>query len=278
MKKHPVDDLFSRKLRDAEITPRDEVYQKLQQRLHSKQKRLGWWQQGPWLAAAGVSLLLGAGWIVWKSAPSEEIAIAQHHPQKPVEAPPKPSGSIASVKKAVKVSPETSNKQVLPLSVPQEVASVETKKIPHKSQQQEKSDKLTQKPLLQQTPTVQVAQTTEAPQKVPVTGIIHDEPKVIAQVQAPSAESKPSTKTVVMQLPELQESLVAANEKPISGPLTEPTVSKTDENILNEPRKSTRMAKVWRQLKNAKNGERVDWEEVGFNPNKLLAKATRKEL
>ena len=41
MKKHPVDDLFSRKLRDAEITPREEAYQKLQQRMQSKQRRLG---------------------------------------------------------------------------------------------------------------------------------------------------------------------------------------------------------------------------------------------
>jgi len=38
------------------------------------------------------------------------------------------------------------------------------------------------------------------------------------------------------------------------------------------------MAKVWKQLKNAKNGEKVDWDEVGFNPNKLLAKATGKDF
>ena len=64
MKKHPVDELFSRKLRDAEITPRDEAFQKFQQRLQTKERRIGWWQQGPWLAAAGVSLLLmaGGGW------------------------------------------------------------------------------------------------------------------------------------------------------------------------------------------------------------------------
>jgi hypothetical protein len=80
MKKHPVDDLFSRKLRDAEITPREEAYQKLQERMQSKKRRLGWWQQGPWLAAAGVSLLLIAGWLVWTNTNSEDTLTAQAKP------------------------------------------------------------------------------------------------------------------------------------------------------------------------------------------------------
>jgi hypothetical protein len=31
-----------------------------------------------------------------------------------------------------------------------------------------------------------------------------------------------------------------------------------------------------RQLKNAKNGEKVEWDEVGINPNSVLARANRK--
>ncbi|MFN8348011.1 MAG: hypothetical protein U0X91_23610 [Spirosomataceae bacterium] len=275
MKKHPVDDLFSRKLRDAEITPRAEVYQKLQQRLQSKQKRLGWWQQGPWLAAAGVSLLLTASWVIWKSTASDDAAVAQLAASQSHKLSQKP----APGKETVKVKPELPNQQVSPRSIPEQVASVETEKLTPKNGQSESSES-SQKTKPQQISTAPIAQVAEIPQKAPqsVSVMPADEPKAVAQIQTPSADSRPSTKTVVLQLPELPETLVAVNEKPTSNTLPESTAPKPDENILNEPRKSTRMAKVWRQLKNAKNGEKVDWEEVGFNPNKLLAKATRKEL
>jgi hypothetical protein len=44
------------------------------------------------------------------------------------------------------------------------------------------------------------------------------------------------------------------------------------ENESNEKSKSSRFAKVFRQLKNARAGEPVDWQEIGFNPKDVIAK------
>ncbi|MEZ4900706.1 MAG: hypothetical protein R2822_02580 [Spirosomataceae bacterium] len=88
MKKHPIDDLFSRKLHNAEITPREEAYQKLQSRMQVKERRIGgWWHQGPWLAAASICLLLGTGWIVWKNYTPENSTTAQVVPETSINIP-----------------------------------------------------------------------------------------------------------------------------------------------------------------------------------------------
>lgn len=278
MKKHPVDDLFSRKLRDAEITPREEAYQKLQQRMQSKQRRLGWWQQGPWLAAAGVSLLLVAGWVVWSNYNSEDTLTAQVTPKTESITKQKPAQLAKSnaVEEKSTDKKEIINQQISP---EKQVAANESVKAVQKSSELEPS-----LPVLK-SEVKQLAQVTEPIKNDKVREVItfHESSKVIAQATVTNTESKPVEKTVVLQLPELQQSLVAANEKGLveketSTASTESTNPKFEENILNQPRKSTRMAKVWKQLKNAKNGEKVDWDEVGFNPNKLLAKATGKDL
>lgn len=275
MKKHPVDDLFSRKLRDAEVTPREEVYQKLQQRMQSKQRRLGWWQQGPWLAAAGVSLLLVAGWVVWNTNNSKDTLTAQTTSK--IE--PVTGKNPAQLTKSKPVGEKPTEKQaVLPQQILPEkpqVAIVERVKPIQKSP---KLELAMPRSKTQQQQIAQVSETLENDkQKIVPT---EEEPKALAQVQAVTSVSEPKSaeRTVVLQLPELKQTLVAANEKTISPTSVQSTTPKLDENILNQPKKSTRMAKVWKQLKNAKSGEKVDWDEVGFNPNKLLAKATGKEL
>jgi hypothetical protein len=271
MKKHPVDDLFSRKLRDAEITPREEAYQKLQQRMQSKQRRLGWWQQGPWLAAAGVSLLLVAGWVVWNNNSSEDVLTAQAKPTTELIAKQK---SAQLAKSNAVEGKSTDKKEIVNQSISPEkqVAANESVKAVQKNSKPESS-----LPVLK-SEEKQVVQIPEPIRNDKVQEVITapESPKVVAQTIA--TDTKPTEKTVVLQLPELQQSLAAANEKETSTATVESTTAKFDENILNQPRKSTRMAKVWKQLKNAKNGEKVDWDEVGFNPNKLLAKATGKDL
>ncbi|MEI7587297.1 hypothetical protein [Runella sp.] len=278
MKKHPVDDLFSRKLRDAEITPREEAYQKLQERMQSKKRRLGWWQQGPWLAAAGVSLLLIAGWLVWTNTNSEDTLTAQAKPT--IESIAKQKSAQLAKSNAVEEK-STDRKEIVnqQISPEKQIAANESVTTVQKSSKIESS-----LPVLK-SEEKQVAQVTEPTKNDKVQDVIiaHESPKAVAQTTITNTESKPTEKTVVLQLPELQQSLLAANEKvPVEKEISTASVesknSKFDENILNQPRKSTRMAKVWKQLKNAKNGEKVDWDEVGFNPNKLLAKATGKDF
>jgi hypothetical protein len=42
------------------------------------------------------------------------------------------------------------------------------------------------------------------------------------------------------------------------------------------PRKTSKFGKLWQQLKRAKNGEGVDWNELGVKPQKVLARADAK--
>lgn len=269
MKKHPVDELFSRKLRDAETPPRNEAFQMFQQRLKAKERRIGWWQKGPWLAAAGVSLLLIAegGW--WLSQQPNEIntlalsnrtstkgitpASHQTSEQKVADAT---TTGLASLENNAQVGSRTKS----------EATSSSSEKTPIKHDVKLK-DAI--QPLVQETQIaqVEVTTTTSEPQ------IKIEEPtKTVALENA--ATAKPTQKTVVLQLPELEKTLVAVKESQTT--VAAINSSMTDNDVLNEPRKSTRMAKVWQQLKNAKNGEKVDWDEVGFNPNKLVAKAIGK--
>ena len=47
------------------------------------------------------------------------------------------------------------------------------------------------------------------------------------------------------------------------------------QNIESE-KKQSRVGKIWEQLKRAKNGENVNWSEVGVKPQKVLARADAK--
>lgn len=265
MKKHPIDDLFSRKLRDAEISPREDAYLKLQERMQAKQRRIGgWWQQRPWLAAAGICLLLGAGWIVWTNNNSQTATIAKNQvvPQKPLDIPQNTEQMALSTKK------EHARKKALPLP-----ATIESKVV--QATQQTKALPLQEIEANKNTE-IQVAQTVEPPiikKDLPI--INREVSSAIAQTSPSIADNKQPEKTIVLQLPELKETLVALNDDEIRNNSPKSSNAESTEDILSKPQKSSRMAKVWKQLKNAKNGERVDWEEVGINP-KLLAKATGK--
>ena len=46
--------------------------------------------------------------------------------------------------------------------------------------------------------------------------------------------------------------------------------------IADLDKKEKYLSKLFKQLKNAKNGDRVDWREVGFKPAKILARAENK--
>ena len=67
MKKHPIDDLFARKLGNNKIEPSAEAWKKLQSKLQPDDESMRLvimptWQT--WAVAAGVSAVLVAGWLV----------------------------------------------------------------------------------------------------------------------------------------------------------------------------------------------------------------------
>ncbi len=278
MKKHPTDKFFAEKLKEVEIKPRPEAWDKLQMRMQTKQRRVGgWWQQGPWLAAAGVSLVLVAGWVVWSLNQSSELTVAHKevHKSMPPQEQTTPQGESnkipsATATDAIAALAETPKKTIDKGVEKRKIKSV----IPQKDSRPSQSTVIesselqsSQEVAVNQNKTSERGNANIAPIKV-------EQPQSIAQ-NSPTT-NQPVTKTVVLQLPELKESLVASSQVELNVEKQNSDSEDFGDNLLSKPRKSTRMAKVWQQLKNAKNGEKVDWEEVGFNPNKVLAKATGK--
>ncbi|WP_028664241.1 hypothetical protein [Runella zeae] len=278
MKKHPTDKFFAEKLKEVEIKPRPEAWDKLQMRMQTKQRRVGgWWHQGPWLAAAGVSLVLVAGWVVWSLNQSPELTVAHKETKKSMP----PQEQTIPQGEANKIPSATDNDAIAALAeTPKKTIDKGVEKRKIKSVIPQKDSQLSQPRVLESSELQSSQEVAINENKTPERGNANIAPIKIEQPQSIAQNSptthQPVTKTVVLQLPELKESLVASSQVESNVEKQNSDSEDFGDNLLSKPRKSTRMAKVWQQLKNAKNGEKVDWEEVGFNPNKVLAKATGK--
>jgi hypothetical protein len=84
---------------------------------------------------------------------------------------------------------------------------------------------------------------------------------------------EPNTIILVLenQKPKVEEETIVLNMVEIKPEV----VAQTDLNDSNI-KKETRLSKIWQQLKRAKNGENVNWSEVGIKPQKMLARADAK--
>ena len=71
MKKHPVDDLFKRKLAELDKKPSSEAWLKIQERTKSQRRAVGW----VWYAAAGIAVTLMAGYLVWQSDAGNQVKL-----------------------------------------------------------------------------------------------------------------------------------------------------------------------------------------------------------
>ena len=100
----------------------------------------------------------------------------------------------------------------------------------------------------------------------------------------PRMDYKPETKsenTIVINLVESTE--VAQNSKIVNETIIvnlldlkeESSDSVADASIENT-KKTSRLTKIWQQVVRVKKGGNVDWNEVGFKPKKLLARADAK--
>ncbi len=254
MEKHPIDRRFGQALRQHETAPRPEAWHRLERKLGREEPRrlVPFWAYG---VAASVALLLLAGlwWLRQPDATAEvrnQVAV-QTKPIQPSGSKPLTPKAPASEKitdstlptAAPRLAQRTSSKPVKPLSAETQSAPRQPEAVP------------VVKPELKLEAPVQVA-ATERPEPANVV----EEPKATqptaAQVTTPAPEpAKLAPTTLVVTLKNTD-----FDEKP------------TDE----QPRKRNRLGRILRQLGNAKNGDRVDWNEVGFNPNTLLARAEEK--
>ncbi|WP_247235912.1 hypothetical protein [Telluribacter sp. SYSU D00476] len=250
MKKHPVDDLFARKLDAWEPKPSAEVWQRIQAGQQKKQRRgAGWY----WYAAASVAILLTAGYIVWDGPANNPTGLAE--------------GSIAKVKKT---TPETSTIPGTPAADSEAIAGstsvpVEDKKpvLEYKSAEAIARGADTRKVV-----PIKPGQTTEAE---PAERALDVEVAALAKEEVPA--STPTISSPDLNLPATQpvgsvdKALRESTEKRV-------VIARVEvEDDLDEDHKSSRLIRILRQLKNAKEGEAVNWNEVGINPKKIMARA-----
>jgi tRNA nucleotidyltransferase/poly(A) polymerase len=133
-----------------------------------------------------------------------------------------------------------------------------------------------QKSTLKTSKKIDVVENKQLAQLPPQQFIKVEEPKQIAQSTIPEIKklaSEPNTIILVLenQQSKVEEETIVLNMVEIKPEV----VVQTDLNDSNI-KKETRLSKIWQQLKRAKNGENVNWSEVGIKPQKMLARADAK--
>jgi hypothetical protein len=234
-----IDKIFSEGLYKYERQPRPQAWEKLEARLQKPKSKVLpiWWK---YASAASVALLLGIGgyWISNQKADSiEEVAI---------------------IKKAVS---EKKQSQIVKTVIIPQVAIVEKIipknmkfKVTHKSE-------IIENIQFAKSPQQQIIKIEEIKQiaKIPIIESKKTEEQNTIVLVLENTKPKVEEETIVLNMVETKHEVVAQSD-------------------LNDGamKKETRLSKIWQQLKRAKNGENVNWSEVGIKPQKMLARADAK--
>ncbi|GAA4407421.1 hypothetical protein GCM10023187_27970 [Nibrella viscosa] len=251
MQKHPIDELFGRKLEEASLKPNADAWARLQARQGTQMRPVAvWW----YASAAACLLLIGlAGYWVWQT----NVDTAQ-----------KPAIANREAK------PQLRTEQSLPKEKPQKSESRDTGETAIASVESKVDKKAANiahaSPNLPKAP-VEIGK-QEVTQPDNTSGTTESEPVVIAKVTpVPSQEVSPAPptaeeKTLVVQLVPPQKMLSPAAKEP------EPQISLAEQT---GKKKRTKVSRILHQLNNLREGEPIDWQEVGVQPGALLAKATK---
>ena len=234
-----IDKLFSEGLYKYERQPRPQAWGKIEARLEkSKSKVLPiWWK---YASAASIALLLGIGgyWINnQKNNSIEEVATNRK--------------TFIKEKQAKFIGEQViSQVTIIESNIPKKT----TLKINHKH-------KLIDDKQLDQLPIVQIIKVEEIKQiaKIPKIESKKTEEQNTIVLVLENTKPKIEEETIVLNMIETKPEVVAQSDL-------------NDEMV----KKETRLSKIWQQLKRAKNGENVNWSEVGIKPQKMLARADAK--
>ncbi len=247
MKKHQIDNFLAEKLSQAEIQPSMEAWTKLERRTQSKKRAITFWPQwGSWVAAASVVLFIIGFWVLNNNTDL-----------------PKPSIALKETpKKKIQTEKPTTEKQ---LETKQElsIAHAPTIQKPTKAIKVKGAEKINSVSMNNELRMTNVPQNPQVIQMIndPVKNIDLTVPAVIPNEKL-IAEIKlieeVKEKTVIIHLPEIIE-----NDQP------------TQNVVAQQQPKSNRFGRIFKQIKNFKQGERVEWDEVGLNPNRLLARVNK---
>jgi hypothetical protein len=238
-----IDKIFSEGLQNYERQPRSEAWEKLQARLEKPQSKVLplWWK---FASAASVALLLGVGGYWYnsqKNTVNENFAVVNQSKNTSKEN----KLTLQNNAKTESVAVSTAKESKIEATKPN------TKVLKFNSQNEflvsrfsKSNEILNTKNIVSPTPLTEIKTAIETNTIVLVL-----------------EDTKPKTQeeTIVLNFIEAQQEAIAQ---------TDPN----EENL----KKQSRLSKIWQQLKRAKNGEDVNWGEVGIKPQKVLARADAK--
>lgn len=233
-----IDKIFLEGLHTYERQPRPQAWEKLEARLQKPQNKVLpiWWK---YASAASVALFLGVS-SYWFSSQKTNF-----------------EKEITVVKKPVIV--EKQHLPILEKTAPQ-IVTVEKNIEPNKNLKlNDKVEKIrnVQFDQLSSKKTIKVKEIKQVAKMITVESKKIEELNTIVLVLE---NTKPMAKEEIIVLNMIDTKEVIAS------------VTLNDVNV----KKETRLSKIWQQLKRAKNGENVNWNEVGIKPQKMLARADAK--
>ena len=238
-KSENIDKIFSEGLHNYERQPRPQAWEILEARLQkSERKILPIWCK--YASAASVALLLGVGgyWFtIQKNGQNDVIEVTKK--------------SVINDKKHL---------PILEKVIPQIVKVEEHSKSNTDLKVNRKIEKATRNQFAQ-LPNQQIIKVEEIKQitKLPTIEFKNIEEQNTIVLVLENTKPKVEEGTIVLNMVE-----------------TKPEVVAQAELSDNSAKKETRISKIWQQLKRAKNGENVNWSEVGIKPQKMLARADAK--
>ena len=241
MKKHPVDDLFRNKLSELEKQPSSDAWNRIRRAQDAGQKKLPVWI---WYVAAGLALALLAGYSVWFNESGSQLPkMAKVELTEPPVEERRKINPVTLTEKFEKQAQMIADTKAEGYSsrIPRDLASTVSKVNDEEKQ-------------ISKTPI----------NEVPVQ-LAENQPASVAQVDIPNAVI---LKELIKENQPVTKSENNANRTIV--------VNVTYEDDSLEEPKTSRFTRVFRQLKNARAGEHVDWEEVGFNPKSVLARVDSK--
>ena len=255
-----IDKIFNESLKNYERQPRTEAWEKLQARLEKKDSRILplWWK---YASAASVALLLGVGgyWFVNNSS-NENPTVATNNKIK--------------IQPIVKSQPETLTETKQQENVIAKNIDLKNEKLnpvadANKAQFGSHLRKHTQELEISLSPMAGVP-TSPHVRKQTQDSENQNNPVIVLETIKTKKPLEDNTIVLVLEntKPKKEEETIVLN-------FVDTKVETVAQNIEPE-KKQSRVGKIWEQLKRAKNGENVNWGEVGVKPQKVLARADAK--
>ena len=235
-----IDKIFSEGLNTYQRLPNPQAWKKIEAKLNKNKSEVIpiWWK---YASAATVALILGSGSYWFSNQKTNSI------------------GEVVVNQKAVIIRKPT---YIVEKEAIDKLVKVESS--------------FSKKALSKTVQNLEIVEKKQFAQLLPQQQMVHVE-EIKQFVKLPSVEFKKieEQNTIVLILentkPKIEEETIVLN-------MVETKPDAILQTELNDGvnKKETRLSKIWQQLKRAKNGENVNWSEVGIKPQKMLARADAK--